>query len=251
MSQQTIRIAMWSTWRSLSTALMRAWENRPDTCVWDEPLFPHYLHCLHTGLATGPSYSSDMAILEHYETDWQKIVTALTDAPLPPGKTIQFQKHISLYAHPPMALDWLPQVSNAFLIRRPSAMLASLHRQRPTLSLADTGWLQLEHLFNTVCETTHSIPPVIRAEDLLHNPRRTLSLLCEALAVNFTETMLHWPAGSRPSDAVWGHAWYQSVRNSTEFKAPTTTNHALPAHLQTTAAACENIYERLSVHRLR
>ena len=34
----TIRIAMWSGPRNLSTAMMRSWENRTDTAVLDEPL---------------------------------------------------------------------------------------------------------------------------------------------------------------------------------------------------------------------
>ena len=37
------RIAMWSGPRTVSTALMRAWENRPDTVVADEPLYAFYL----------------------------------------------------------------------------------------------------------------------------------------------------------------------------------------------------------------
>ena len=39
----TTRIAMWSGPRTVSTALMRAWENRPDTAVVDEPLYAFYL----------------------------------------------------------------------------------------------------------------------------------------------------------------------------------------------------------------
>ncbi len=38
-----VRIAMWSGPRTLSTATMRAWENRPDTVVVDEPLYAYYL----------------------------------------------------------------------------------------------------------------------------------------------------------------------------------------------------------------
>ena len=37
------RIAMWSGPRTVSIALMRAWENRPDTVVADEPLYALYL----------------------------------------------------------------------------------------------------------------------------------------------------------------------------------------------------------------
>ena len=39
----TIRIAMWSGPRNISTAMMRAWENRPDCTVIDEPFYACYL----------------------------------------------------------------------------------------------------------------------------------------------------------------------------------------------------------------
>ena len=39
-----IRIAMWSGPRNLSTAMMRAFENRHDTVVADEPFYAHYLY---------------------------------------------------------------------------------------------------------------------------------------------------------------------------------------------------------------
>ena len=42
-SAAAARIAMWSGPRTVSTALMRAWENRPDTVVTDEPLYAFYL----------------------------------------------------------------------------------------------------------------------------------------------------------------------------------------------------------------
>ena len=41
--QSVTRIAMWSGPRTVSTALMRAFENRPDTVVADEPLYAFYL----------------------------------------------------------------------------------------------------------------------------------------------------------------------------------------------------------------
>ena len=39
----TIKIAMWSGPRNISTALMRSFENREDTNVWDEPFYAYYL----------------------------------------------------------------------------------------------------------------------------------------------------------------------------------------------------------------
>ena len=42
------RIAMWSGPRNLSTAMMRSWENRPDTAVIDEPFYACFL--THSGI---------------------------------------------------------------------------------------------------------------------------------------------------------------------------------------------------------
>jgi len=39
----TLRVAMWSGPRNISTAMMRSWENRPDTEVVDEPFYAAYL----------------------------------------------------------------------------------------------------------------------------------------------------------------------------------------------------------------
>ena len=39
MSMPVVRIAMWSGPRNISTAMMRSFENRPDTAVVDEPFY--------------------------------------------------------------------------------------------------------------------------------------------------------------------------------------------------------------------
>ena len=39
-----MKIYMWSGPRNLSTVLMRSFENRADTEVWDEPLYAYYLN---------------------------------------------------------------------------------------------------------------------------------------------------------------------------------------------------------------
>ena len=38
-----VRVAVWCGPRNISTAMMRSWENRPDTVVVDEPLYAAYL----------------------------------------------------------------------------------------------------------------------------------------------------------------------------------------------------------------
>ncbi len=57
------RIAMWSGPRTVSTAMMRAWENRPDTVVFDEPLYAFYLSSTgldHPGPGRGDRQPADV-----------------------------------------------------------------------------------------------------------------------------------------------------------------------------------------------
>ena len=79
-----VRIAMWSGPRTLSTAPLRAWENRPDTVVVDEPLYAYYL------AATGIDHPGRDEILAGQPTDWRTVVRSLTTGGLPDGATISW-----------------------------------------------------------------------------------------------------------------------------------------------------------------
>ena len=43
-------------------------------------------------------------------------------------------------------------------------------------------------------------PLVIDARDVLEDPKRVLTLLCQAVGVDFTERMLSWEPGLRDTD---------------------------------------------------
>ncbi|MGH8127745.1 MAG: HAD family hydrolase, partial [Gammaproteobacteria bacterium] len=81
-----VRIAMWSGPRNISTAMMRAWENRDDTAVTDEPLYAHYL------LATGAPHALREAVIASQDNDWRRVVQALR-GPVPDGRAVWYQKH--------------------------------------------------------------------------------------------------------------------------------------------------------------
>ena len=49
-------IAMWSGPRNLSTAMMRSFENRKDTVVFDEPFYAHYLSVTDSIIQVGMKY---------------------------------------------------------------------------------------------------------------------------------------------------------------------------------------------------
>jgi hypothetical protein len=238
-----IRIAMWSGPRNISTALMRAFENRPDTVVTDEPLYGHYL------LRTGLDHPGREAVIAAQETDWRTVTAALT-GPVPGGGRIWYQKHMAHHLLPEIGRDWLDLLTNCFLIRDPRQVLASYVRTRTQPTLADVGLSQQVEIFEHVRARTGRAPPVLDARDVLADPRRMLGLLCAALGIPFSERMLAWPAGPRPSDGVWGVHWYQSVWRSTGFRPYRSPSTPLPEALQGLAEACAPYYRMLHAHRL-
>jgi hypothetical protein len=238
-----LRIAMWSGPRNISTAMMRAWGNRPDTFVCDEPLYAHYL--LHTRLA----HPGADEVIRHHEADWRKAADWLT-GDTPDGKSIFYQKHMTHHLLPHIDRDWLAGLTHAFLIREPGAMLTSLLKFLPEPTLADTGLPQQVELFHWASERTGKVPPVVDARQVLEDPRRTLQVLCAALDVEFMETMLSWPPGRRATDGIWAKYWYSAVEQSTSFEPYRPKSEPVPAGLAGLHEQCLKLYHVLYPHRL-
>ena len=238
------RIAMWCAPRTISTALMRAWENRPDTTVIDEPFYAHYLQ------VTGIDHPASDEIIASYENDWRVVARTLTEDPLPGGATVWYQKHMAHHMLDHIELNWLDKLTNCFLIRSPVEVITSYIKVRSQPTLLDLGFPQLLRLFDTVRRNTGSIPPVIDSQDVLEDPRGTLMLLCEAVAVPFSEKMLSWPPGRRDSDGLWAPYWYAAVEESTGFAPYHPKNEQPPPQLQDLLAQAQAAYEDLYRFRL-
>ncbi len=243
-----LRIAMWSGPRNISTALMRAWGNRPDTVVVDEPFYACYLK------ATGADHPGADEVIARGETDWRKVVACLTSDRLQSGRQgpshILYQKQMTHHLLPEISRDWLACVTNCFLIRDPCEVIASYLKKEQDLTLADLGFKQQAEIFDWV--RTHTIiPPVIDARDLSENPEHTLRLLCDAVGVEFTTEMLSWPAGPRETDGVWAKHWYAEVERSTSFQPSRQNDEPAPERLRAVYQQCSEIYQRLREHRLR
>lgn len=238
-----LRIAMWSGPRNISTAMMRAWENRDDATVIDEPFYAHYL------VETGVNHPGRDEVIAAQEIDAAKVAATLT-GPIPDGKAIWYQKHMTQHMLPDMPLDWLDRVTNCFLIREPERVAASFTIQRPDAAAWELGFEQQARLFDHVCDKLGDVPPVIDAADVLKDPRGTLAALCAKLGIPFSERMLRWPAGPRASDGVWAPHWYSAVERSTGF-APYRPCDATPTDFQQKLAdQCRPHYERIAKHRL-
>jgi hypothetical protein len=155
------RIAMWSGPRNISTAMMRAWENRGDTAVWDEPLYAFYLH------RTGIDHPGADEVIAAGDTDWRRVVAAVT-GPVPGGEPIYFQKHMTHHMLDEVERGWL--VHNCFLIRDPREVIASYARTRPAVTVSDVGVLQQAALFARAERLAGTPPLVLDSRDVIPAP---------------------------------------------------------------------------------
>jgi hypothetical protein len=237
----TIRIAMWSGPRNISTAMMRSFENRADCAVVDEPFYAAYL------AATGLQHPMTAEVLASQPQGWREVVADLARASAP----VVYEKHMTHHMLPAFGLDWMADCANAFLIRDPAEVLASYVQKRAEVTLADIGVVRQRELFDREAERLGRAPPVVEGADVLADPRGLLTVLCAALGITFDEAMLSWPAGPRDSDGVWAPAWYAAVERSTRFAAPERTAAApLADDLRKIADQARPHYEALARFRL-
>ena len=242
--QPQLHIAMWSGPRNISTAMMRAWENRPDTTVIDEPFYAFYLR------KTGTRHPGAEEVIALGETDWRKVVEQCRRN-ASPARTIFYQKQMTHHLLPEISRDWLRDVTNCFLIRDPAEVIASYIKKNPEPELNDLGFVQQAEIFDFVRRQTDSIPPVIDADDVLRDPERMLRLLCDEIGIEFSNAMLSWPAGPRDTDGVWAKYWYAEVERSTGFQPYRKRKIELPDHLREIEHRCRKAYEQLYALRLR
>ncbi|MEM9664354.1 MAG: HAD family hydrolase [Bacteroidota bacterium] len=236
------RVAVWSGPRNVSTALMRAWGSRADTVVVDEPFYAHYLQ--HTGRAH-PGRASIMAA---GEVRWRSVVAQLTGG-VPEGRAIYYQKHMAHHLFPFMEGSWMEVLRHVLLIREPRAMLASLLRVLPGVTLPETGLPQQVRLLAYLQQRGQTVPVVV-ARDVLRDPPGLLRALCQKLGVPFTPEMLTWAPGLRPTDGVWAAHWYSRVAESTGFEPYRPSTAVLPATAEPLLAACQPLYDQLYAQRL-
>lgn len=235
---------MWSGPRNLSTAMMYSFAARGDCAVWDEPFYAAYLR------ATGIEHPMRAEIIAASETDPAR-VAATCAGPIPQGKTLFYQKHMTVHMIPGFDRGFMRDCENVFLIRHPARVVASYARKREGPTLADIGFAQQAGLFDEVADRTGRPPVVVDSHDIRAKPMETLMKLCFALGIPFTDRMLGWRQGPKPYDGVWAPHWYGAVHRSTGFDAAEGPLPDLPADYQSLAEAALPHYEKLRAYALR
>ncbi|HIG23916.1 MAG TPA: HAD family hydrolase [Henriciella marina] len=242
---EPVRIAMWSGPRNLSTTMMRSFGARADTACVDEPFYAAYL------VSTGTVHPMQAEILDAQAHDGSVVAQELSEAPVPGGKPVFYQKHMTHHMAPSLPRGWMHRVTNAFLIRDPARVLASYARKMETVSLEAIGVPQQAELFDRVCQIRSEAPPVVDSDDILADPAGMLRALCAALGIAYTDAMLSWEAGPKPEDGVWAPHWYDAVWQSTGFGAPRREEPALPDALRKLADEARQSHEAIAAHRLK
>ena len=223
---------------------MRSFSSRPDCFVSDEPFYGAFLK------ETGADHPMRDEVIASMETDWFKIAEAMAGDP-PDGSALWYQKQMAHHMTGPVAPDDIRNVTHAFLIRDPRRMVASYARKREDVTADDLGVKLVREFFEREADRLGSAPPVVDSADVLADPAGTLSALCSALGVPWTDAMLHWPAGRHAEDGIWASHWYGRVEASTGFEGEEDAElPVLDAHLQAVADACEEDYQAMARFRL-
>lgn len=239
----TLRIAMWSGPRNLSTAMMRSFGSRCDTFVSDEPFYGCFLK------ATGADHPMRDATIAAMDCDWASVMATL-GGPAPQAKPIWYQKHMWHHMAGPIGYDDFTGFTHAFLIREPERMIASYLRKREDAEFESFGMDRQAEFFEREADRLGHAPPVIDANDVLANPGGTLSMLCDALGIAWDPSMLCWEPGRRETDGPWAPHWYGAVEKSTGFGPPEFYRVDLPGEARRLADRCWPFYERLAQYRL-
>jgi hypothetical protein len=239
----TMRIAMWSGPRNLSTAMMRSFSSRADTFVSDEPFYGAYLQ------ETGDPQPMMDEVIASMDCDWQAVAHKL-EGPAPDGSAIWYQKHMAHHMIGPIDIGDLTGMRHAFLIRDPVRVAASYADKRTQIRPEHLGVSRQREYFERIAERDGKAPPVIDSADILADPPTMLKKLCAAIGIAWDPAMLAWERGPHPQDGVWGSHWYDKVNASTGFGGPPGPLPELDSEYARVAEACRADYEALHAHAL-
>jgi hypothetical protein len=242
-SAMTIRIAMWSGPRNISTAMMRSFGSRADCTVTDEPFYGAFLK------ATGERQPLADEVIALMDCDWASVAEAMRgDAP--DGEPVWYQKHMPHHMVGPTGIADFPDHRHAFLIRDPARVIASYAGKRVEVAFEHLGYDRQIAYFETETERLGKAPPVIDSSDVLTAPETVLSGLCAALGIDWDPAMLSWETGPHETDGYWGRHWYNRVEDSTGFATPPQGEVELSDHGRKVYEQCLPYYDALASHRI-
>ncbi|MGB7430667.1 MAG: hypothetical protein WA933_22990 [Microcoleaceae cyanobacterium] len=243
-------IAVWSSPRSCSTLLTRAFEQLEGCLIFDEPFYSPYL------VTHGFHHPHRSEIMSLYETDYKKVIEQIT-GDLPEGFDFSFQKHLAKNVLPHFGRDWLKDINSFLLIRDPKKTILSYQKVLKEVSFHDVGIEELYNVFMEIKALKKQAPLVIDGDNLLKNPVKTLKSICHYIDVPYSEKMLSWLPGLHNSNlfftgvlSSYKNTWYSTVASSSGFLLDAEKQICFPDELMPLLKNCMPYYEKLLQHCL-
>ena len=235
-----VNLFVWSGPRNISTALMRSFENRKDTKVYDEPFYAYYLK------ETNLNHPMKDEIIDHYHTNEDEVINLITKEDN--KYKIFYQKHMTHHILDQTNLEWISKGLNCFLIRDPAKVIVSYIKKNTLRSIKDVGFEKLYQIFKLL---NSKKPIVINSDYLLNNPEKYLKILCQKLNLSFDDKMLNWPKGFRDSDGIWSKVWYQDVISTTTFNSNNSKEYKVPKKFENIYKECQEIHEEINQYSIK
>ena len=260
-------IVLWCHPRSVSSALERAFMQRPDFKCLHEPYGDPYYYNLSERLSK--RYTDDEIRSNHptkMTIQYSDVTSQLLSSP-GHGKRI-FSKDMAQYIVSPdtqeviVTLENLRKMDNVFLIRSPALSCPSYYRCCIGSAAQEThfahydpneaGYRELRILFDYIrlhgVNGSNSVV-LIDADTLTADPEATLKLVCEKIGVQWDQRMLTWKKEKVKEFEKWP-GFHTDAENSTGFRTQVNSgNHnrdeELPRIVQQTIDENMPIYEYL------
>ena len=232
---------MWSGPRNISTAMMRAFENRPDTrrrrrAALRRVPRPHRHR--------PPGARRGHRLAAHRPRRGGRRLCGAAPGRVP----VHYAKHMAHHVSRDMDLGGRSRFHNVLLIRDPAEVVASYVR---AVSLRAGGHRAAAAAGCSSCGTrTMSRCRSSTRATSCARPRPTCAGCATGSGIPFTDRMLSWPTGPRDSDGVWAPHWYAAVCLD-RLRALAAPRDRPLDHDAAVAEACRPIYEALHARRVR
>lgn len=237
----TKRICLWSGPRNISTALMYSFAQRPDTLVFDEPLYGYYLK----QTAAKEYHPGAEDVMNNMECDGSKVVDFMM------GDFTSEVVFLKNMCHHLLDLDrsFMKDTINLILTRHPAQVISSFSKEIPNPSLLDIGIKTQAELLNELLNRNANVV-VVDSNELLMSPKQYLTLLCEKLNIPFYPNMLSWEKGPKDYDGCWAPHWYKNVHQSTGFQPYEEKTLMVPENLNDLLNEALPYYLELKAHSI-
>ena len=236
------RINFWSGPRNLSTAIMYSFAQRSDMAVVDEPFYAYYLK------HSNKDHPGKDEVLSTYSGDYNTILehVILKDY----GDQSVFFKQMAHHVAD-ADLSFCKECKNVILLRDPAEMIISFSKVIKDPTIKDLGLEDL-HTVQHYLEENEILDAVFDSGDLLKDPEQMLRKLCDALQLEFDNSMLSWQAGPLKEDGCWAKYWYSNVHRSTGFKkVDQSATKEVNENQKELLNVCNQYYEQMSKNAIK